>query len=301
MYTQTICSVSDLRLCISPLVARSDHSRILHSMGKPIYPDHQEEANKTPAYKGGVLSVRQGTMTVIFKANHKRDKWRWSATSSSAAGTSERQEEHRTKARVQKRGVDRRAYNKKYLERMSAEYGVTITSFWKLHLIRHPDYPRRGSSDQQQRVLAQPEFAELLGAVSMGTLSDADISQSVCFIIGIRDLLDLQDEATEATPWERTTQTNLLALLRITDDEEGSSGEDRTLLRMTDVENHGQTWEDLWDAAVGVWMPDGTIKIVWSATAVQGGEGRAFSRKQVSAADTCAHYPGPCVSRCTVT
>ena len=69
---------------------------------------------------------------------------------------------------------------------------------------------------------------------------------------------------------------------------------------MTDAEHNGQSFQDVWDAAVGKWCPDGTIKLVWSATAVQGRSGRAFSREQVSA-DTCAHDPGSCVSTCTVT
>ena len=70
---------------------------------------------------------------------------------------------------------------------------------------------------------------------------------------------------------------------------------------MTDVENTGQSYEHVWDAAVGKVCPDGTIQLVWSATAPQGRNGRAFSRQQVSAADTCAHDPGSRVSTCTVT
>jgi len=51
---------------------------------------------------------------------------------------------------------------------------------------------------------------------------------------------------------------------------------------MTDVENTGQSYEHVWDAAVGKVCPDGTIQLVWSATAPQGRNGRAFSRQQVS-------------------
>lgn len=68
---------------------------------------------------------------------------------------------------------------------------------------------------------------------------------------------------------------------------------------MTDVENKGQDWQDVWDAAVGKVGPDGTIELVWSATAPRGQNGRAFSRQQVSAADMRAR-PGSCVSTCTV-
>ena len=260
---------------------------------KALYPDAQKEANKTPAFKGGEISARQGTMTVIFKARRVKDKWAWSASSSSAAGTADRRQEYRAKQAPHRLpGGYRRQYQAKYLARWSAELGTTVTSSWKLQRIK-TGYPNRAASVEQLRVLEQPEFAELVAASWTGRLSDADIANGVCCIVGLRDLTLWPP----TTPWEVKTHDGLCALLRI---ESGDESEVGTLF-MTDVENTGQSYEHVWDAAVGKVGPDGTIQLVWSATAPQGWNGRAFSRQQVSAADTCAHDPGSRVSTCTVT
>ena len=176
-------------------------------MPKTLYPDAQKEANRTPAFKGGEISARQGTKTVDFKARRSRDKWFWSATSSTAAGTAERKEEARVKANAGDQGPRQAAF----FARKSAELGVAINSGWQLRRVEDPDYPRRGSRGDRLRILEQPEFAELVSASDTGHLSDADIADSVCCIVGVRDL----NGWPPRTPWERTTHAGLRALLLI--------------------------------------------------------------------------------------
>ena len=128
-------------------------------MGKPLYPEAQAEANKTAAYKGGEISALQGTQVVIFKARLQRGKWQWSATKSTAAGTVERQEEHRARWREeQSRNPN------EYLARKNAEYNTTFTSRWLLHRHLYPDYPSRGSREERLLVLKQPVWSELVAA-----------------------------------------------------------------------------------------------------------------------------------------
>ena len=175
-------------------------------MGKPLYPEAQAEANKTAAYKGGEISALQGTQVVIFKARLQRGKWQWSATKSTAAGTVERQEEHRARWREeQSRNPN------EYLARKNAEYNTTFTSRWLLHRHLYPDYPSRGSREERLLVLKQPVWSELVAASATGALSDDDIAQSVCGIIGVRRLA-LPDKTSQ---WERTTHAGLLALMSI--------------------------------------------------------------------------------------
>ena len=83
------------------------------------------------------------TVIYIFKAKWARDKWTWSATHSTQAGTADRQEEHRAKKAASARPISRQ-YKAEYLARWSAELGTIITSTWQLHQIKNPGYPKRG-------------------------------------------------------------------------------------------------------------------------------------------------------------
>ena len=176
-----------------------------------LYPEAQAEANKTAAFKGGTISARQGTKVVTFKARGNRNKWTWSATQSSAAGTDERKEEHR----AWYRDYDTRnpTMYDEYLARVNERNNTTITSRWGLHQHRYPDAPSRGPREGQLLVLKQPVFADLVAASATGAMSDDNIADSLCRIIGIRSLTKY--DPAKASLWQRTTHADLLALMSI--------------------------------------------------------------------------------------
>ena len=185
-----------------------------------------------------------------------------------------------------------------YLERMSAKNNTTFGSRWALYFYRYPDAPKCCLKPGVLLILKQPKFAELVAASAKGDMPDDVIADELCKIVGVRNLAAW--DPAEASPWQCTQYADLRTLMRIIVE----NGDGLTLF-MTDIEQeHGggsPSFSSVWDAALCELCEDGTVRLVWRATAAgwrHGRDGRGFSRGQVCRHTRAPTHPGACMLLC---